>query len=310
MANSNYPFGTPLATIDSQSTGFPLRNGQVIFVDGSSGSDGEDGTTADVAVRSLTRALALAQAGDIIMVALGTYDENVVVSKDYITMIGCGISGYARPNIAPTAGIALSVGTAQGFVAKHLRFVSADSDSVVQKGNGFLYEDCVFDGDSGQAATEANLRLVGDADDSYTASEGKVLNCLFRGSGGAGIIMQHAPNPSAVGTTDNEIAGCRFVGNTVDILSAVNVSGGGSGIYLNLSLHDNQFMTVGAAYVYIDMAAGAVGDLAANSGLMSNNFFADEALIAGQIVLTTQPNVMFAGNYDAVGLVDGSTFNN
>jgi hypothetical protein len=66
---------------------------------------------------------------------------------------------------------------------------------------------------------------------------------------------------------------------------------------------------VGAAYVYADMDQGAAGDLTANSALICNNWFADEALVAGQFDIATMANVIFTGNYDAAGLVDGSGFN-
>ena len=309
MSNNNYPFGTPIATADAINTGFPLKNGRYWFVDSSTGSDGASGFTGDTALRTISRAVTLSQAGDIIMVAPGTYAENVTVSKDFITVIGYSKSGYARPDVVPTTGVALTV-SAQGFSAKHMRFASNDSDSVIQNGDGYLYEDCVFDGDAGQATTEGNLRLVGDAAGNGTASEGKILNSLFRGSNGAGIIFQHAAAPSGVGVTDVEISGCRFYGNTVDLLSAVNISGGGAGIFLDLSLHGNQFLTTGASYVYADLDQGVSGDLAANSALFTDNMFADEALIASQFDISGQPNVMFVGNYDATGVVDGSAFNN
>lgn len=316
MAENNYPFATPIATVDPMSTGLPLKNGKFLFVDASTGSDGNTGFTGDVALRTIAQALIYAQSGDVILVAPGTYEENLVVTKDYISIIGYSTSGYARPDIAPATGSALTVTTGQGFVAKHLRFVSEDSDVVVQNANGFRYEDCVFDGTAGMAATELLLRLVPSAtDDSYSASEGKILNNLFRGSNGSGIGIQHAlAAGGGEGTTDNEIAFNRFYDNAVsDIKSFVNTNGGGAGIYLNYNIHDNQFMTSGAAYVYINFAAGAAGDLTANSGLISSNYFADEALTGGtgnQIDLGGQAKVHFAGNFDDAGVVNGTTFNN
>ncbi len=250
--------------------------------------------------------------GDVILVGPGTYEENLVVAlKDYVRIVGIGGSGYERPDVTPATGVALSVTTSQGFVAEHMRFVSEDADSVIQKGNGYKYDDCVFDGTAGQAATEGCFRLVGDIDDSYTASEGVVQNSLFRGStSGAGIIFQYAPLPSGVGVTDVQLLNNRFYGNGVDLLSAINVSGGGAGIFLNLLVKGNYFMTVGAAYVYFDMNQGAAGDLAANSMLASDNYFADETVVAAQIAIDGQPNCMFVGNYDCAGLIDGTTFNN
>lgn len=313
MPLTHYPNGVSsfgLPQIGSDAFGVPFQpNGNVWWVlSGMSGS----GTSPEDAFGTIQAAVDRAIAGDTIMVMGGDgYDETVTVDDDYISIIGAMIGGYARPDVAPDAGVALIV-NGQGFYTRHMRYVSADSDSVQWHGNGGQAVDCVFDGDAGQAATEACLRLVGlAADDSYTASENLFLDCLFRGStSGAGIIFQHAALPSGVGVSDVRIVGCRFYGNGVDLLSAVNVDGGGAGIFLNLLVTGCQFLTVGAAYVYMDMDQGAAGDLAANSCLISNNWFADEALIAAQIDISGQANCMFVGNYDAAGLVNGSTFNN
>lgn len=312
MALTHFPNGVSSFGVPVGPAAFSVPhqpNGNVWWVlSGASGS----GTSPEDAFGTIQAAVDRAISGDTIMVFGGEgYDETVTVDDDYISIIGAQTAGYARPDLAPDAGVALIV-NGQGFVTRHMRFVSADSDSVQWHGNGGMAIDCVFDGDAGQAATEANLRLVGNADDdSYTASENLFMDCLFRGStSGAGVIIQHAALPSGVGCSDNQFVNCRFVANGVDFLSAVNVDGGGAGIFLNLLITGCQFMTVGAAYVYMDMDQGAAGDLAANSCLISNNWFADEALIAAQIDITGQANCMFVGNYDAAGLVDGSTFNN
>ena len=318
METTNFPngltsFGVPLLG-SFNGVGAPFRDGNYWFVDQATGSDSTSGgTSIDSAFATITKALSVAQAGDTIVIAPATYAENLSVTTDYISMIGWSPSGYARPDIVPTTGVALSV-TANGFVANHLRFASSDnSDSVGQHGNGFLYNDCVFDGNALQSS-KANLRLVGNTTDN-TASEGKILNSYIRGGGAAGIVIQHKlAATGGEGTTDNEIAGCRFVDNvTSDLLSAVNTNGGGAGIYINLSVHDNQFMTSGASYKYINFAAGAAGDLTANSCLISNNFFADEALTGGtgnQIDLGGQSKAHFAGNYSDASVVNGTTFNN
>src|ERR1043166_5280014 len=100
-----------------------------------------------------------------------SYDENVVITKDYVSLVGLLPGGYARPDVVPAAGVPLTV-KGQGFTADHLRFAGTAADSVVQKGNGFVFSDCVFDGDG--TAAKAGLRLVpDDVDDSFTASEGK-----------------------------------------------------------------------------------------------------------------------------------------
>lgn len=314
---TNFPngvtsFGIP--QVGGIPVSIPARGDQVFFVD-NTGVASVAGIGPQLVVPTIQGAInrCVNGAGATIFVFPGTYEENLEVNGlDYVSIIGAMLPGYARPDIAPASGIVLGV-ESQGFIARGLRFVGSDADAVVQRGNGFIYDNCVFDGDAGMAATEAALRLVGsETDDSYSASEGVIANSLFRGTSvGAGIIMQHSiAAGGGIGSSDNQILGNRFYGNAVDLLSAVNVSGGGAGIYLRLLYKGNQHMTVGAAFVYANLAAGVAGDLAANSGLFTDNSFADDALIAAQFVIAGQPNAFFVGNYDAVGLVDGSAFNN
>ena len=312
LPNGVTSMGVPLAGAFS-GLGAPFRNGHYWFVNQTTGVDGQSGKNINEAFATIQYAINTAQSGDTIVVAPGSYTENLTVTTDYLTIVGWSPSGYARPDVVPASGIALSV-TANGFTCVHVRFASADnSDSVGQHGDGFLYNDCVFDGNALQSS-KANLRLVGNTTDN-TASEGKILNSYIRGGGAAGIVIQHKlAATGGEGTTDNEIAGCRFVDNvTSDLLSAVNTNGGGAGIYINLSVHDNQFMTSGAAYKYINFSAGAAGDLTANACLISDNFFADEALTGGagnQIDLGGQSKAHFAGNYSDASVVNGTTFNN
>lgn len=290
------------------------NNGTVWFVNSEAG--GGDGSSPDSCLATIGAALTRAHSGDTILVFPGSYDENLTVTTDYISIIGATLAGYARPDIVPTAGTALTVSTGQGFVARHLRFYSADSDTVVQNANGAAYTDCVFDGDSGQASTETNLRLVPSAtDDSYSASENRFIDCQFRYSNGSGVTFQHAlAAGGGEGTSDNQFYGCVFTANAVsDLISKVNTNGGGAGIYLRLLVNRCNFQTVGASFKYINLSAGAAGDLTANSCLISGNWFADEALTGGtgnQIDLGGQSKAMFVGNFDCIGLVNGAAFNN
>lgn len=286
----------------------PGRTGAIYFVDSTRpGGEGFDPMNALSTIQAALDKCA-SGAGDTIFVFPGEYAENLVVTKDNVSIIGCVNGGWNRPDIVVDSGVALTV-QAQGFCAYHLRFSSGDADVVRQNGNGFIYADCVFDGD-GQAGAECLLRLVGLAeDDSYTASEGLIVGNLFRGSGALGLVIQHAANPSGVGCSDNQIIGNTFVGNTgADLASATNTTGGGAGIFLNTTIQGNKFLT-GSKAPYADMDQGAAGDLDANSALICGNFFADAVLTAAQFDIGSQPLVFFTGNYDATGLVDGSAFN-
>lgn len=319
MAFTNFPNGATSFGIPMVGAGVSIPagpNAQVLFVNANTGPG--DGSSPESSLQTISAALAKLATngtayGSTIFVAPGTYDENITVSIDGVSIIGNVMAGYERPDVVPTSGVALTVTTGQGFNCQHIRFAGNTSDTVIHNANGATYVDCVFDGDAGQAATEACLRLVPSAtDDSYSASENKFIGCLFRGStSGAGVIFQHAVAAGGgEGTTDNQILGCTFVDNGVDLLSATNVDGGGAGIFIKLVVGGCYFLTGGTAYVYMDLDQGAAGDLTANTALLSGNWFNDEAIVAAQIDISGQASVNFVGNFDAAGVIDGSTFNN
>lgn len=306
---TNYPngvtsFGIPVM---GNVPGVPTGQGVVAFVGSAAMMAAFAGNNT---YSSLQSAFDASPEGSVIFAAPGSYEENLVVSKDYISLVQLNGAGYGRPDIVPATGPALIV-HGQGFTSMGMRYASPDDDSVRQHGNGFQYIDNVFDGDAGQSSAEACMRLVGAVDDSHTASEGLIYSNLFRGStSGIGLAFQYAlAAAGGTGVTDNRVIGNRFYGNGVDLKSLTNTNGGGAGIFLKLELSGNWFMTVGAAYVYADMNQGAAGDLAVNSGLFSGNWFADAALIAAQFAINGQPKAIFAGNYDAAGLVNGAAFN-
>ena len=312
MTTTNFPNGVTSYGVPVIPQGISFsKNSKVFFV---APNGGGNGTSVNQPVPTIQGAIDLCRSGfgDVIFVAPGTYAENLtIVGKDYISIIGCVTPGYARPDVVPAAGIALSCTTSQGLVLQHMRFASSDSDSVVNEGNGFQFVDCVFDGDSGQSATETNLRLVGNsADDSYTASEGLIQDCLFRNSNGSGLTFQHAATPSGVGTTDNRIINCRFYGNAQkDIISAANTSGGGAGIVLTTEINGCQFLTKNkAVYMTLNTVSFAGGDAALNSGLISGNSFANTASLNNTKIAIGGTALVFTGNFDAVGVTNGSAF--
>ena len=308
------PWAQPAAFGDSRA-----KN---LFVSADRGSDGASGLDVEHPLATITAALSkcTSGAGDTVYVYPGTYDEAVTISKDYVRLVGVR-SGYGRPDVAPSTGSSrpLFVDNAQGVVVEYMRFVpdGIAVDTARVEGNGYFIYDCVFDGDAAQGATNALLVLQGDAtDDSYTASEGKIYGSYFRGSGdvdtaGAaiGIDVRHAGLTSGVGVSDVEIVGNRFVGNLVDLKSTAAADGGGSGIYNNFLIAGNYFLSVGAAYVYGDMDQADASGATTDSALISGNFFADEAIVAGQFDIATRANVMFVGNYDCAGLINGAAFN-
>src|SRR5882724_5903763 len=277
MPFTNFPngvtsFGIPL--LGGNPVSVPIgTQGTAWFVDATNGNNGNSGTDPGNAFKTITKAHAVATAGDTIFIQPGSYEENVVITKDYISLIGAQLGGYGRPDIGGAVGVALSV-SGQGFVARNCRFfATGNADAVIQTGNGFEYSNCVFDGAAAQNA-KALLRLLpSSVNDALTASEGQIFNNYFRGAPALafGIIFDDGAAPVAVGSTDNWIYGNRFSQN-----AGVDIATKDSG--------------------------GAAGD---QSGTITGNFFAADAITGARVAMVGTA-FTFVGNFDTVGVVDGS----
>jgi len=255
---------------------------------------------------TIQAALNAAQEGETVFVQPGTYIENLVVTTDYVTIVGAQVSGYGRPDIVAEAGGPALTVTAQGFVARGCRFVTEDDDAVVQEGNGFRYEDCVFDGGNSEAVTDALVRLKGNADDdSFTASEGVIVGCLFRGSLGFGLLFDtgDAPN-NGVGCTDDVVRDCRFYGNTAADIATAD-TGGGVYSAKNCIIEFNVFAAPKNKATWIDFTTSNGGAASDQTGCIAGNYFNDDNIDATAVAMVGT-GFCFVGNYDTVGVQDGS----
>lgn len=276
--------------------------GMTFYVNASSGSDSAAGTSSALAFASIGAALSAAVSGrgDTILVMPGTYAENLVVSKDGITLVGVIPAGYERPDVTPASGIPLTV-TGQGFTSVHMRYGATGADVVLQQSNGFLYQDNVFDGD-GTASKGVRLR-PSSSDTHLTASEGQMRRNLFRGCA-IGLIFDTGAAPVGVGSTDNKIQDNVFQANTQDIAAAKTGAGGDYSVQTVL-ISGNHFVDKNKS-VYIDMTTNADGVAGNQNGAINGNYFAADALAAGGAVKIVGTGFTFTGNYITTGIKDGS----
>lgn len=286
---------------------FPSIAGSAWFVDASStAGTGANGKTKASAFTTIAAAISAAASHDTIIVYPGTYAENLVVTTDYLNIVGAA-SGYGRPDVQPATGVCLTV-TAQGFVCSRMRFAAANSDAVRQKGNGFSYTDCVFDGDSAQAATDALVRLKGDDDDdSYTASEGVIADCLFRGSDGFGIALQAAEAPgNGVGVTHTRFENCRFQDNVAaDVVTLDNDGTDGTYSAQDVIFDRCIFAEPKNKATWVDFTTangGAAGD---QTGAFIDCFFNDDT-VDTTAIKATGTGFGFVGCHSMDGEFDGS----
>ena len=276
------------------------------FVDATNGSAQNSGQEPRAPLTLIQDAIDLTVSGrgDRIYIMPGSYDENLLLTgKDYVHLIGV-FTGYGKPDIVPTTGVALDTGDAQGTYCQSLRFASADADTVIQRGNGFTYRDCVFDGDTGQAATEACLRLKGVADDdSYTASEGLLEDCLIRNSNGFGIAYDVGNSAgNQVGSTHNVFRRCRFLDNVAEDVKSVDTSAGGAHSVQDTLWDECYFMSRNkATHIDLDTTNGAN-----NSGNLFTRCFIWDDTIDTTAVKVATANAGLVGCYSLDGVIDGN----
>lgn len=303
MGLTNLPYGSTSFGVVLGAPSIPQTpSGHAWFADsvyGTSGGGPEHGASPSSAFSTIQAAVNAARAGDTIFVFAGSYVENVVVTTDYLTICAAFEGRYGWPDIVPASGIPVTV-TAQGFVGRRLRVAPTGADCWKQQGNGFTLAEIIFDGDGTSA--KAGCRLIGAADDSYTASEGFILGCVFRGNA-LGVCFDTGPAATnGVGSSDNVIAGCRFYGGTLDLATADT----GTGVY---SVHTtliagNSFEDKNKA-TYIDLTTTNGGAASDQTGAVNGNTFASDTMSTTKIK-AVGTGFTFAGNIDTVGVFDGS----
>lgn len=288
--------------------GIPERTGRVWYVSQTNGSDTFTGTNPAQAYKTIGRALGSAKSGraDVIFIYPGSYAENLVITQDYLTMVGATGNGYGRPDVVPAAGLALNV-NAQGFKAYGIRFAApaADTDTVRVQGNGFIFDFDVFDGDAAQGDAKCLVRLKGTAtDDGKTSSEGFITDSLFRGSGGIGLCFDTGDAPgNGVGSTDDWILHNRFYANDqADIATAD--TGGGTYSVTTSNIFANSFETKNKT-VYIDLTTSNGGAASAQTGVINGNWFGSDTITTTNVAMVGT-GFTFTGNYYTVGIKDGS----
>jgi len=288
--------------------GIPERTGRVWYVSQTNGSDNFTGTNPAQAFKTIGRALNVVKSGraDVIFIYPGSYAENLVVTQDYLTMVGATGNGYGRPDIVPAAGKALDV-NAQGFKAYGIRFAVAavDSDTVRIQGNGFILDFDVFDGDAAQGDAKCLVRLKGSATtDSKTSSEGFIADSLFRGSGGKGLCFDTGDAPTnGVGSTDDWVLHNRFYSNDKEDI-ATQDTGTGTYSVQTTNILGNFFETKNKA-TYVDLTTLNGGAAGAQTGVFDGNYISSDTMTT-TVIKAVGTGFTFPGNYDTVGIFDGS----
>ena len=210
------------------------------------------------------------------------------------------VGNAKRPAIAPASGIALDVQNVKGFVARGLRFASADDVGVQTSGEGALWLSCDF-----TSTTTHGCQLYGRSSADFTSSGAIFRNCLFRECGGAGIHLKEGAG-GAVGlyATNVIVDGCQFYLNTDDDIND-DAPGGALAAFSQWDICNSHFMTVDKV-TYLDLN----GTTGGGQCQVSNNKFSVtvNTNYATQFQMPAVSTGGFVGNFSSIGVIDVHTF--
>lgn len=306
MGLSNFPNGLASFGIPVVGNGIPTDAGKYYFVNGAATGNGR-GTSLGNAFTTIQRAVdavvAAAKQGCVIIVAPGSYDETVTVTRSssftraYLTIVGMGPEREAA--IAPTT-------TDAGAFVNHCDNVTminmgceanGTGTAVVNSGSRFRAFNCKWENDDGtglscdlQVGTVAQ-RAAGTRG---SCSDVHLNNVEFCWS--ASGLNLTCSDYGAV--TELNVEGCKFHNmDTNHIMETVGAGGAAAVMFAALRIHNCTFLrnesgVEPTAYILLN------GDNA-NNGMVSSCWF-PTALAGGKNLVSTA--LLWIGNYHIAGI--------
>lgn len=284
--------GIDRVTVDAiMSRPYGTTSARAYFVDGTNGSDSNEGTQ-ERPFASIGAAITASTAniGDVIIVAPGTYTITSALAPKAGTSIMAGVMLNPRkPTVIVTGAIDLVEIDVSNVRFEGIEF-KASADAVTQlvdiadtaAVSGVVFYRCVFNGNDKASVIGINM-----ADASFAASEIVVIECLFRDLTGTGIVV------GALGFAYSYIARNQFA---LDANSATGIS-----------LADTTAFATGKGYVIednvftgFDATADEVGITIAGTenttgaGIIRNNHF---AFIAAAAITADKVSQSMVNNY-------------
>ena len=231
----DYFQGTSFANPTIQPLGGP--GGNIFFVDGDNGADGNDGLSPDTPKKTIGGALSIVAAGGTVYVktrkiaAGGTdpinYAETITIAANQagLKIIGCGngIDQAAQPQIKKGSGaVALLTIKAPGCLIKGLTFngngstgggilLSDDGSTVTAEGT--TIDSCVFKNCVGSAATDSSTGGAVQIGTNGGAWDTTIKNCLFYNNIGGFVLLGTASAVPQDITIDNCVFSCSVATN-------------------------------------------------------------------------------------------------
>lgn len=300
---TNFPNGVSSFGIPMVGGGAPINVGKYLFVDSSSGSNGNRGISTGKAYATIQKAVDNASAGTVIIVAPGAYDETVTISRTSahanLTIMGMGGRGaaYIEPSTEDAAGMVVN---ADDVTLINLGVAAEDSTSAAAltvTGARFRAIGCKIEGGADQAVIGPGTVAQEAAGTHGDAGDALFRDCEFCW-GTDGIVLT-CTDYGAV--TQCRIEACRFHNlSGKHITEAVGSGGSAAVTFQNVTIHGCTFddLDDGTAPTnYIDLN----GDNA-NTGVVSNCVF-PAAINSGLNLVSTAMH--WVCNYHTGGISTG-----
>jgi len=247
-------------------TGAAENINEVIWVDGTSGSDDNDGKAPDRAKKTISAAATAAVAYDTIAVFPATYVEHVALATSNVCLVGLGdtprqtkIRDTADSAVEMVAVTGSNVTIANVFISNgHANNVEGVTIGACDY---CTIENCLFEKDT-EALDEA-IRIMGP----NTNIKHMIRNCEFDGHT-LGVVFED----STTNALDCSIIGCVFRnGTTADITDSADVAVAG------VLVKDCDFVDTPTDFIVLDSAS--------SEGLVTGCSFASATLALATIAL-------------------------
>ena len=269
-------FGVPLVG------GLPLTmTGRYIFVNPSTGLDGNDGLSVDTPKQTVASAYAMATTNKDDVIVLSTYanhelTEELEISKSRVHFVGdvYGRMYGQRAKVNYTDGIA----TADKFAVKNtgvgntfqgIKFLNNNTDSTVvatvgEGGEYAQYVNCEFYNSTNLTSdTVAEMVLNGDSTQFYGCTFGSLADAVSGDKVRPAILLTKGTVGTGLVCRDVYFDKCRFWKQAGGTTTAF-IKGGATDVERVMELHDCQFVAnvLGAVpAVAIDVATLTVGQI-------------------------------------------------
>ena len=222
--------------------------GETIYVDGTAGSNAFDGKSPDRAKLTITAALAVAVAGDVVAVFPGTYAEHLTMAVANVSLVGLGDEPVktliSSPAVTATPLLTIS---AVGCTVANLRFTQGEvtdpSCILVNQVSETFIENCDFV--LGAAcALLIGVEILGAP---TTAFCNTVRGCFFSGCT-MGIVLVEIANTMPLNTYVKNCTFQRLITSDISDLGVAHVIDG-------IFIEDCNFRTVSATMLNLHGAA-------------------------------------------------------